>query len=199
MKLNNTARILLILGIIVSVLEWIAPIIFWNQYVPQDGSVGIIGGADGPTYVFVTATVLDGLPFILGLLGISLAVAAGFYFLFAKTVRKHCSIHTSALSLGLSWVGALGLYCAFSWLVIVSFGEVAQHPIQYPVSILLGMLCLFVFVVLIAVYCNARKTIWSVKGVIIDVLTSIVFLPTFFFGFSYLHELFRAIKQFLGF
>ena len=91
--------------------------------------------------------------------------------------------------MGLSCVGALGLVCVFIWFSIVSFGEMSKHPIEYPVSVLLGIVCFFAFVVLIAVYLKLRKTNWSIKGLIIDILTSIIYLPTFFYIFSYIYGL----------
>ncbi len=189
MKLKVNALIILILGVLMSALGFIAPIVYWNNYTLHNGVVGIIGGADTPTYTFMLSALFDGLPFVLILLGISLVVSSVFCLLFSKTVRKHCNIKTSIISLGLSGVGALGLVCSFLWFSIVSFGEMSKHPIKYPVSILLGIVCFFAFVVLIAIYLKLRKINWSIKGFIIDVLTSIAYLPAFFFLFSYLYEI----------
>lgn len=189
MKLKRNALIILILGILMSVLGFITPIVYWKNYTSQNGSIGIIGGAGAPTYTFMLSTLFDELPFVLILLGISFVVSAGFCLIFSNTVKKHCNINTSVISLGLSGVGALGLYCAFLWFTIVSFHEMSKHPIEYPVSILLGIVCLFAFVVLIAVYLKLRKINWSIKGFCIDILTSIIYLPTFFFVFSYFYRL----------
>jgi hypothetical protein len=65
----------------------------------------------------------------------------------------------------------------------------SKHPIEYPVSIILGLLCFFAFVALIVMYCILRIKKWSFKGVIIDILTSIVWLPTFFLIFAFLSEM----------
>ena len=46
-------------------------------------------------------------------------------------VKNNCNIKTTALSLGLSAVGAAGLVCAFLWFSIVSFGEMSKHPTEY--------------------------------------------------------------------
>ena len=189
MKLKRNALIILILGVLMSCLGFIAPIVYWNNYTLQNVTIGIIGGADAPTYTFMLSTLFDGLLLVLILLGISLVFSAGFCFIFSNTVKKHCNINSSVISLGLSGVGALGLVCAFLWFSIVSFGEMSKYPIEYPVSILLGIVCFFAFAVLIAVYLKLRKTNWSVKGFCIDILTSIIYLPTFFFLFSYIYGL----------
>ncbi len=178
MNLKPNALIILILGVLMSILGFIAPIVYWNNYTLHNGAIGIIGGADAPTYTFMLSAFFDGLPFVLIWLGISLVVSSGFCLLFSNTVKKHCNINTSVISLGLSSVGALGLVCAFLWFSIVSFG-----------SILLGIVCFFTFVVLIAIYLKKRKINWSIKGFIIDILTSIAYLPAFFFVFSYLYEI----------
>lgn len=191
MKLKRNALIVLILGVLMSVSGLVAPIVYWSNYTSKHGMIGIIGGAEVPTYpftyTFMLSTLFDGLPFVLILLGVSLIVSSVFCLAFSKTVRKHCNINTSALSLGLSSVGALGLICAFLWFIIVSFGETSKHPIQYPLSIMLGMICFFTFFVLIAMYFKMRRANWSIKGFVIDILTSVIYLPVFFFVFSYLY------------
>ncbi len=189
MKLKRNALIILILGVLMSAISFILPIVYWDNYTLHNGVVGIIGGADTPTYTFMLSALFDGLPFVLILLGISLIISSVFCLAFPKTVRKHCGINTSVLSLGLSGVGALGIVCAFLWFSIVSFGEMSKYPIEYPVSILLGIVCFFTFIVLVTLYLKQRRINWSIKGFIIDVFASITYLPTFFFLFSYLYEI----------
>ena len=75
-------------------------------------------------------------------------ISAGFCLLFSKTVIAHCTIKTSVISIGLSGIGALGLVCAFLWFTIVSYHEMSKHPVEYPVSILLGMICFIAFSIL---------------------------------------------------
>ena len=189
MKLKRNSLIVLILGFFILILGFIIPIFYWSNYTSNNGATGIIGGADTPTYTFMLSALFEGLPFVLVLLGISLVVSSFFCLLFSKTVKIHCNINSSAISLVLSGVGALGLVCAFIWFTIVSFGEISKHLFEYPVIVLLGVLCFFAFIILIALYFKARKLNWSIKGIIIDVLTSVVYLPTFFFAFAYLYEI----------
>ena len=188
MKLKQISLLTLLTGALFSIIGVIVPFITLQNYTSQNGAIGIIGGADTPTYEFVVFRIMNGCLFIAILFGITLIVSALFCLIFSKTVKNNCNIKTTALSLGLSAVGAAGLVCAFLWFSIVSFGEMSKHPIEYPVSVLLGIISFFGFIVLIALYLKTRKTNWSIKGLIIDVLTSIIYLPTFFFAFSYLYN-----------
>lgn len=189
MKLKQISLLTLLTGALFSIIGVIVPFITLQNYTSQNGAIGIIGGADTPTYEFVVFRIMNGWPFVAILFGITLIISALFCLLFSKTVKNNCNIKTSALSLGLSAVGAAGLVCAFLWFSIVSFGEMSKHPIEYPVSILLGIVCFFAFIILIALYFKSRKLNWSIKGIIIDILTSVVYLPTFFFAFAYLYEI----------
>ncbi len=185
MKLKRNAIILLILGAFMLFLGFIAPIVYWTHYTSQNGAIGIIGATEAPTYTFLLSASFDGLPLVFILLGISLVVSAGFCLIFSNAVLKYCGTGTSVISLGVSGVSALGLVCAFSWF---SIGETSNHPIACLISAILGMICLFAFVALIAIYLKVRKTNWFKKGLCIDILTSILYLPGFFSVFSYVYE-----------
>ena len=191
MKLKQMSLLTLLTGVLFSIIGVIIPFITLKNYTYQNGAIGIIGGADTPTYEFVVFRILNGWPFVTILFGSALIVSALFCLIFSKTVKNNCSIKTTVLSLGLSAVGAAGLVCAFLWFSIVSFGEMSKHPIEYPVSVLLGIISFLGFIVLIALYLKIRKTNWSIKGFIIDVLTSIIYLPTFFFVLSYMYNTFN--------
>lgn len=192
MKLRRYALWILLLGIGVALVGLLTPIVYL-RIVMHGGSSGIIGGMDGPTYWFILSRLYDGWPIALILLGISVVISSGFCLLFSKTVNKHCNIKTSAISLSLSGVGAAGLVCAFRWLAIVMFDGSSKFPIEYPVSISLGVLCFLAFILLIGLYFMVRGKNWSIIGVIIDVLTSIVYLPAFFWIISYVYEGFSRI------
>ena len=189
MKLKQISLLTLLTGSLFLIIGVIVPFITLQNYTSQNGAIGIIGGADTPTYEFIVFRIMNGWPFVAILFGIALIVSALFCLIFSKAVENNCIIKTTALSLGLSAVGALGLVCDFLWFSIVSFGEISKHPIEYPVSILVGIICFLAFIILIAIYLKLRKINWSIKGFIIDVLTSLIYLPTFFFLFSYFYEI----------
>ncbi len=184
MRLKRYSVAMLHAGLFLFAFGAIAPLFSMHN----GNQAGIIGGADTPTYMFAVFQVMNGWPFCGILFGGALMISALFCLAFSKTVKENCSIKTTALSVGLSAVGAMGLVCAFVWFAIVAFDEMSKHPVAYPASIGFGLACLGIFVFLIAVYLQSRKSIRSVKGLCIDVLTSILYLPAFFFLFSCLYE-----------
>lgn len=190
MKLKRISLIVLVIGLVIAISGYVTPMVYWSYYTAHHGSIGLIGAADNPpSYWFALYAMFGGLPLVLFVLGITLFVSSGFCLLFSKTVKRHCNIKTSAISLALSGIGVLGFICAFKWCTIVTFHEREKYPIQYPVSILLGILCACAFVVLLVLYFKVRRMNWSIKGFAMDVLTGIVHLPAFFFMFAYLSEI----------
>ena len=188
MKLKCFSLLILFAGLLFLASGVVIPIVLLQIYTSQNGAVAIIGGADGPTALFLTFKLMEGRIICSLVFGITLIISGLFCLIFSKTIKNNCNIKTSALSLGLSAIGAAGLVCAFLWFTIVSFGEMSKHPIEYPISVLLGIFCFFTFIVLSAVYLKLRKINWSIKGLIIDILTSITYLPAFFFLFLCLYE-----------
>ena len=180
MKLKRNAILVLCFGILFLLAGTVARLIYWKNH----GTVGIIGGADIPTYRFSLLTLSNNrLSHFLQIAGTDLIVSAGFCLLFSKTVRAHCSIATSALSLAASAVGAFALICVYVRMT-------ANETSAYSVCILLAVLCLIAFLGLVAFYIKKRVYKWSVKGLIIDALTGANFGPTFFFVFSCLRTFF---------
>ena len=190
MILKRSAILALILGVGLMIIGLLMPLLFMGNETQHGGSVGIIGGAGTPTYLFMLSNLLNGLPYVFVLFGISTAIASGFCLLFSKTVCAYCNIKYTAVSLGVSFCGALGLLCFFLWYVIVSFGQISMYPIKYPASIILGLLCFVTFAALLILYFGLRKQHASIGGIVIDALTAVLYLPSFFFLFSYLLEIF---------
>lgn len=155
--------------------------------VPQGPSVGIIGGADGPTAQFLMTELLSDWPGCLFLLAAALILSGFFCLLFSKTVARVCSVKTSAVALGLSATGGVGLYCFFAWLAMTAFHETGKHPIAYPVSVALGVVCLTAFAALLAIYFRKRRQSWSWGGLAIDVATAVLYLPFFTCAVSCMH------------
>ena len=189
MKQRRNALTVLISAFCILLLGCIMPFVCRNVFTSYNGEMGIIGGADTPTYTLMLTKLFGGLPIVLIFLGVSLLLSSCFCLLFPQTVKNYCNKNSTAISLALSAVSALALFCVFIWFAIVTFNEMSKHPIEYPVSIFLGVLSFVAFVGLIFLYFKERKTNWSVKGIIIDVLTYAVYLPTFFFAVSWLYEI----------
>ena len=76
MKSKRNAIILLIIGAIIFLAGIVVPIISMKIYTSQHGAIGIIGGADGPTAIYLTSRLFNGTPIIFILLGLGLVVSA---------------------------------------------------------------------------------------------------------------------------
>jgi hypothetical protein len=187
--MRRSALFALGFGVLLLMVGVSIPLVYLEFAGASSGATGIIGGADGPTYSFLLFGLLDGLPFVLVLFGAALITSALFCLLLQTTVKAYCGVKTSIISLGLSAAGGLGLTCAFLWLSIVAFGNVDRYPIAYPASIAIGLGSFCAFVALIGLYLNERRQHWSWKGFVIDILTSILYLPAFFFGLSWIFAL----------
>jgi hypothetical protein len=182
-KLKTYSWINFGLGILFLLTYISLPVVLFRITYAEHGSIGIIGGADNLTTLFLTYRfALEDVSFFL-FLGLSLFVGGLFCLVCSKTVLENCTLKTTALSLGISLVGATGLYCFITWLTIVTFDNwiepIKLYPLRYPGSIIIGLLSLFAFILLIVIYCKLRKRIFSVKGLVIDILTCILVLPFF--------------------
>lgn len=176
-------------GIFLVAAGVLAPFIF--VLVAQNStSVGIIGGADGPTAIYLTSQLLQRSLFpLLVCTGAALIIGSLFCLVFRKTVKEYCSKKTSLLSLFLSATCALGAYCFVIWMAIVTFNDMASSPIAYPLSIVLGIISFVAAVLLVVLYIKERKKQPSVKGVVIDVLSAILCFMPFVMLYEFLHEL----------
>jgi Na+-transporting methylmalonyl-CoA/oxaloacetate decarboxylase beta subunit len=76
MKSKRNAIILLIIGAIIFLAGIVVPIVSMRIYTSQHGAIGIIGGADGPTAIYLTSRLFSGTPIIFMLLGLGLVVSA---------------------------------------------------------------------------------------------------------------------------
>lgn len=191
-KYKIYSSIALISGLLLALTSVLVPIIKLSNYTAQNGSVGIIGGADKPTLLFLLKYSDGHLLFAL-ILGLTLFLCGGFCLIFKRTVINNCRLKTTALSLIISFFGAAGLSCFFIWYSIVVFYEMSMHPISYPLSIIGGILSLVAFIVTIILYIKARKENFKIKGIVIDILTSIITLPTFFLVCNEIYNLLQQI------
>ena len=156
-KFKIYSSIALISGLLLALASVLVPIIKLSNYTAQNGSIGIIGGADGPTAIYLTNRLLDGRLLLILILGLTLLLCGGFCLIFKRTVTNVCKLKTTALSLIISFFGASGLSCFFIWYSSVAFHEMSKHPISYPLSIIGGILSLVAFIVtIILANCNSN-------------------------------------------
>ncbi len=188
MKLKVGSWICLSLAILLLCVGAVVPFVIL-QNTSSDVNLGIIGGAGTPTYSLLLFRYSNGLFFPVLLWGMAFLLTSVFCLIFSNTVKTYGSVRTSMLSVGLSATGAAGLDCFLLWMTIVAFDELNQHPIAYPASILFGFLCLAAFGVLLVLYARFRTLQRSLKGVLMDVATSFVYLPAFLTSFGVLYEM----------
>lgn len=170
----------LIIGIAALLVGVGYPLLSILLYYSKD-SVGIIGGADSPTFWFWIVGAVKWTGSVI-LLGITVTITSLFSLFCANIVKKNCNINTTGIAVGLSAVGGLGLACFLHCFFIVAFNEVSKHPIEYPVSIAVGALSFIAFLFLVVLYCIERSKNPRAVGVILDILTSILYLPFFFYA-----------------
>lgn len=188
MKLKIFALILLLVGLLL-----LGVVIGLPQLVQEgaQGAVAIIGGADWPTSQYLLDRLMHSVNGCLLLWGIALTLTGLFFLIFTKTVKKHCTIKTSAIAMGTSLVTAAGLtfgLILFSVAITVAaFGGASQYPVRVPVSLVMGTLCFLAFVGLMVLYCRCRKGNRSTTGVVLDVVTGLLYLPAFFYAGSALY------------
>lgn len=191
-KFKIYSYIALISGLLLVLASVLVPIIKLSNYTAQNGSVGIIGGADAPTLLFLLRYSDGHLLFAL-ILGLTLFLCGGFCLVFKRTVTNNCKLKTTVLSLIISFFGASGVSCCFIWYSIVAFHEMSKHPISYPLSIIGGILSLVAFIITIIIYIKARKEHFKIKGIVVDIITSIITIPTFFLVCTEIYNLLQQI------
>ena len=192
-KFKIYSSIAIISGLFLALASVLVPIIKLSNYTAQNGNIGIIGGADGPTAIYLTSHLLDGNLLFTLILGLTLFLCGGFCLTFGRSVINNCSIKTTALSLIISFFGASGLSCFFIWYSIVAFHEMSKHPISYPLSIIGSILSFVAFIITIILYIKARKKNFKIKGIVVDIITSIITLPTFFLVCTEIYNLLQQI------
>ena len=164
----------------------------------EGGAVGIIGGADGPAAEYLTRNLeyTVGQLFRFGALVVITGIIA---IAFNRFFSKHCRVETSVTSIVISAVVGLGFSC-FMWFATCYFlNHPKNHPIRHPASFILGVICFIVFLCLIALYIFLRFRKPSVKGILIDVAVSMVYVAPFWVFFVNMYEpLSETIKKAFG-
>lgn len=116
----------------------------------------------------------------LALFGIAVIITACFCLFFGKTVSKYCKLKTSAISLALSAIVALGLFCLMLFSSCFAFTDPKYHPITFPSSFILGSISFLIFIALLFKYAKLKKYNHSAKAIAIDMLFSFLYVIPFF-------------------
>lgn len=178
MKLKTFSALTGIAGLIALIAGAAMPFVYIKDML--HGGTGIVGGTDGPTYQYIVTRGLGNWPTFLMLAGAALVFTALFCLIFSNTVRKHCHIPTTLLSLGMSASGILGLVCLLECAAIFAIGSFRRYPIRFPVCVITGMLCACLLTWLAVMYYRVRRKHRSGVGFVLDIVTGILYLPSFF-------------------
>lgn len=185
-KVRTYSIVTLVVGAICAVVGGITPYIITLVNTANDGSVGIIGGADGPTAYYITSHLqLSNLAAGFFWAGLCVTLISLIYLIFSKTVEANCRIKTSAIAVGISAACASGFYSGLIWLIILAWAGKDVHPIRFPIATAVVVISLVALVVLVVLYIKARKKHRSIKGFLIDLATAIISIPMFFLLWVY--------------
>ena len=164
--------------IMVISLACLTPFFFLAAFMGgADASVGIIGGADAPTWFFVWRTINPWIKTVI-LFNLVTALCSLFCLIFSRTVKRVCRFSTTLISLGLSAVGAVGCYAGIMFLSCFLLTSPEKHPVRYPASGVALALAFGAFVLWMWLYVRLRRKNKSVLGVFLDIATALLyFLP----------------------
>lgn len=174
-----------------------APFVVLQNYAQE---VGIIGGADAPTYwyIMMNRREMNGWPMCFVLSGIPMFLTAVFRLSCPDKEEECCPASTTLVTLGISAFGGSGLFFGLNMMIIVGFAGASQYPVAGPVYTALAVISLLCFVMLIFFYAFLRSVHKSRLGVFLDVVTSILYLPAFFWTIGLLfgkaEEIYRSLK-----
>ena len=115
--------------------------------------------------------VFGGVTAICGMLG----------WIFHKKATKWLSLPTSLLAVGISIVVSLGIHSGISLLSCFFLSNPSRHPIRFPGSACLAMVCFAGFVALMDAYFKVRSKKKSIPGVVLDVLLGLIYCLPFYF------------------
>jgi hypothetical protein len=184
----------LVMGAVLLTIGLIGPSVVWKLD-NQGVSVGIIaGGIDSPTYQDMMFNHWHGIWSILVHLGGAMILTACFTWIFHKTVQKCCMRITSLLAFGLSIFSS-----AFVVFVLFTSFTSSWNHMYYPRANLIATICVIVFalicLILFVSYVYNRFKQFSLRGLLLDMLLTIVYLPSFWWFWGVLMEFARYALQ----
>ena len=155
----------------------------------QNETVGIIGGADGPTVIMIVGAFWEGVFPALITLSLSTVLCGLFCLLFSKAVKEHCTLKTSGIALSLSACASLLFYCFLLFASCFIMTSPDKHPVTLPLSVVVGGVAAVAFVWLFTLWVKFRAQKPSAKGVVFDILLFFDYLLPMFLLFDFIRNL----------
>lgn len=181
MKFKQLAFLLLVLGVLFLLIGIALPLAALQSNASQGGAIGIIGGASAPTYTFLLSQIVGSGPFCIALFGVALIISGLFLLFLRNAVKSVCTVETAVISFAASATGALAAACVMILLR-------APSEVLFVIVVILGIASLAALALLMARYLRLRRLHRSVKGMLIDLGTAIIYFPAFLFLFSLLYN-----------
>ncbi len=192
--MKKISLIAFVAGLLILLTGVLAPIVILEIH--SHKGIGIIGGADREITKVLSRQIMNGLFWIMKLLGSSVALSGLFCLVFPKTVSNGCTLSTSMLALGISASLGIGTYCALELVVCLAFSsELSRHPIAVPVCAALGTVCLIALCFLALIYFKKRSDTPSTKGIFIDVTFALLYVFPFFVLTGFAHSILSNIVR----
>lgn len=135
------------------------------------------------------------LPELLTIAGIDFFVCGIIGLIFNTYLSKICTLKTTVTALAISYVIGLGFWCCMSWISCFFLTTPDKHPVRYPASVILGGVCFIVFCILVCFYVKFRKINRTIKGIVVDLLLIIIYLPMFVVLFAVLDRMLAVIMH----
>ena len=186
--MKKTAIIILSVSVAVLLICILIPVILLSFF-ENNNSIGIIGGADGPTAIMISNTAFNGAIPMLVSFAIATALCCVCCLAFSKTVREHCTLKTSGIALSLSACTSLLFYCLLCFASCFIMTSPQRHPIAFPISIIVGIISAVSFVLLLSLYIKARRGKREIKGVLIDIVVFVLYFVPFFLLFDFIRNI----------
>ncbi len=165
------------------------PIVSLYLRVAEQGPIGIIGGADMPTYWFLYRAGLSaGWSRVLLAFGMATVSSAVLSLCCSRVIQDGVSRKTLLQAVALSALGALTL-CCVECQRMMRLSEEWIDPIRYPGSLPLGMAAFVALLLMLVWYMHSRKQHNHRKGTLLELVIAGFYGPTFFFAVAHLFYL----------
>ncbi len=182
----------IITGAFLLVVSFIVPYVLAIVSFSNSPSIGIIGGAGGPTLNFLYRNIwLSSVHFPLSLLGIAAIITGIISLIFKNSIIKNCNIKSSVYALSISALISLIFYCFIAYIFIGSWHDInVTFSVSHLICILLALFSLIGCIILGISYAKKYMCDKKYKCIIFDIGIIIVFFVPFFMLFSYIHSIF---------
>lgn len=192
--MKKAANIFLFSGLIIFCFFILIPLIqTWILPSAEKGAIGIIGGADSPTTMFITLKLLNRFEQILVAMSVPFILTGTVMHIFKKDIANVCTLKSSLMAYALSFLAGTAAYFYFRMGLIAIFDEYSLNPIRYPVSIVGLIICAILFIGLTVYYFYRAKKEKKLGRVKYDIPIFLLYLIPNFVIIDYIDYVIETI------